>query len=183
MSDIDILNQMIQNSAKVVLDESYGKKIVKLIEPQTGDCCVSIYNIPNETIVIKVDTFKSPNSIFTSCKGECKRADFILITNTESKKVILFIEMKKKKASFDDIKKQLMGAICFFAYCKEIGRRFWSHNSFLEGYKHRFISIGHISIAKRKTRMTREYGLHDKPEKMMKVDWPHHLEFNHLAGG
>lgn len=52
----------------------------------------------------------------------------------------------------------------------------------LKGYVYRFVSIGHLSIAKQKTRMSRKTGVHDRLDKMLKIDWPHHLEFNHLAG-
>ena len=40
---------------------------------------------------------------------------------------------------------------------------------------------GHPSIPKRKTRITDSWKLHDAPERAMKVDWPHFLQFDHLA--
>ncbi len=67
-------------------------------------------------------------------------------------------------------------------YCREVGKSFWKEQNFLKGYRHRFVSIGHTSIPKKKTRIARKAGKHDRPEKMLKIDWPHHLQFNHLAG-
>ena len=75
-----------------------------------------------------------------------------------------------------------MGAQCFVRYCQEIGKTFWNKNSFLSGYKSRFISIGHTGIAKRKTRINKKVARHDTPDNAMKVDWPHYLQFNRLAG-
>jgi hypothetical protein len=81
-----------------------------------------------------------------------------------------------------EIVQQLKGAQCFIAYCREIGKAFWNEPDFMKKYRHRFVSIAHTSIPKRKTRITRESGKHDEPEKMLKIDWPHHLQFNQLAG-
>ncbi|EDX71888.1 hypothetical protein MC7420_6974 [Coleofasciculus chthonoplastes PCC 7420] len=68
------------------------------------------------------------------------------------------------------------------AYCQEIGRKFWQQKSFLDNYQSRFVSIGHINVPKRKTRIERSTGNYDSPERMLKIDWPDYIEFNHLAG-
>ena len=52
----------------------------------------------------------------------------------------------------------------------------------LRDYKSRFISIGHTSLAKKKTRITRNTVAHHTPETAMKIDWPNYLQFNQLAG-
>ena len=80
------------------------------------------------------------------------------------------------------IMKQLMGAKCFMTYCKEIGKSFWNKKDFLSEYDYRYVCIGHISIAKKPTRIKRDSRLHDEPGKMMKIDWPSHIQFNQLAG-
>ncbi len=180
--DIEILRQMIKDRARMPLVDNYGKNKITLTEPQQANALVTIFGVPDDAIVIKADTFRSPDTVFNGSKGECKRADFIIVADTGSKKVILCIEMKKKKGPENEIIAQLKGAKCFIAYCREIGRSFWDERKFLDGYAYRFISIGHISIAKGKTRMTRQTGVHNKPEWMLKIDRPHHLQFNHLVG-
>ena len=90
--------------------------------------------------------------------------------------------MKKTKDSFKEIVQQLYGAMCFVCYCREIGKCFWKEKRFMQEYQHRFISIGHISISKKCTRITRTSSKHDTPESAMKIDWPNKLQFNHLAG-
>ena len=182
MPDMDILNQMIKNSAKVQLSEHYGRRRVTLSEPQQRRSSTEIYGLPENAIVIKVDTFKSPDTVFAGSNGECKRADFVILSNAGVKKVIVYIEMKATKGPAKEIIQQLKGAQCFISYCREIGTSFWNEPNFLKGYQNRFISIGHTSIPKRKTRIIRESGRHDQPEKMLKIDWPHHLQFNQLAG-
>ena len=182
MSDLDILHQMIQDTAKVDIQESYGKYMLTLDEPSVHDCSVNIYGVPKDTLAIRVDAFKAPDSIFKGEKGECKRADYMIVSCKNNKNVVLFLEMKKNKGSNPEIVQQLSGALCFFRYCREIAKMFWTQKNFLKDISHRFISIGHISIAKKPTRITRQSDIHDQPNKMLKIAWPGRLEFNHLVG-
>lgn len=183
MPDIEILNQMIRDGAKLALDCHNGKHQVTLVEPQHTNASVTIRGIPENAIVIKADAFRSPDSVFNGSKGECKRADFVIVADAGKKKIILCIEMKATKDSENEIIRQLVGARCFVSYCQEVGKAFWQQQDFLRKYVYRFVSIGHISIAKQKTRISRKSAIHDRPERMLKIDWPHHLQFNHLAGG
>ncbi len=126
-----------------------------------------------------------PNRFFNGSKGECKRADFIIITDSDSKKIILCIEMKSGKGGAqEDVIRQLTGAQCFIAYCREIGKAFWNQKNFLTGYVYRFVSIRDISISKKPTRLSHATGdTHDSPEKMLKIFSPKYLQFKLLAGG
>jgi len=180
MQDMDILSQMIKGAALVQQEEEYGKPLVKLSEPQAPDSKATIRNLPADAMVIKVDAFRSPDEVFNGENGECKRADYVIIS--AEKKCIIYIEMKRTKDEWNQIVKQLLGSQCFIKYCQEIGKCFWNEGDFLSGYKSRFISIGHTSIAKRKTRITRKVKRHDTPNQAMKIDWPNYLQFNLLAG-
>ncbi len=183
MTDINLLDQMIKNEAKMALENKNGKLYVTLSEPQCPRGSVTIAGLPNNAIVIKADKFNSPDSLFAGSKGECKRADFVIVADSGQKKVVLCIEMKQTRDSAKEVVQQLTGTLCFVSYCKEIGREFWNRQDFLKGYDYRFISIGHISIAKRRTRIDRQPGIHDRPEQMMKIGWPNgRIEFNLLAG-
>ena len=150
-----------------------------LDEPQAIDSSVRISNMPFDAIVIKIDAFLSPDDIFNGGQGECKRADYVIISI--EKNCILYIEIKRTKDSWEQIVKQLMGAQCVLKYCQEIGRIFWKQKDFLEGYEHRFISIGYTSISKRKTRIEKKAPKHDAPENALKISSPNYLQFNHLA--
>lgn len=96
MSDIAILKEMIKESATVPLvEDSYGKKQVTLREPALPNYFVTIRGMPSDdqVIIIKVDDFTSPEAIFCGSKGECKRADFVIIADTGKKKVILNLKV------------------------------------------------------------------------------------------
>jgi hypothetical protein len=139
-------------------------------------------NHPDDAMIIKVDRFLSPDKIFNGNKGECKRCDYVIIS--PEKRCILYIEIKrtKDKGGWKHIVEQLKGGQCFVSYCRTVGKHFWDKKDFLSGYKNRFICIGHTNIAKRKTRIDKHSKRHDTPDKAMKIDWPNHLQFNHLAG-
>ncbi len=183
MPDIEILLEMIKDDARLGVVNCNGKNQVTLVEPQNDKGSVVVFGLPDDIVVIKADMFTSPDSVFCGSKGECKRADFVMVANSGKKRVIVCIEMKARRDSAKEIVQQLAGTRCFMAYCQEIGKTFWQKKDFLNDYVYRFVSIGQISIAKKQTRMTRHAGLHDRPERMLKIAWPHHLQFNQLAGG
>lgn len=151
MSDLDILNQMIKENAKAPLEDNYyNKKRVTLVEPQHPKSKVTIVGLPEQSVVIKADAFKSPDSIFNGRKGECKRADYIVVAEADDKKIILIIEMKATKDSEKEIILQLTGAQCVVAYLREVGKAFWGQSNFLDNFKYSFISIAHTSIPQTK---------------------------------
>lgn len=183
MTDLDILSEMIKGSASLPLVDSYGRKTVTLSEPQHPSSVVTIAGLPDDTIVIKADIFTPPTAVFNNTKGECKRADFVVIADSGNRKVVLCIEMKAGKGETErEIIQQLKGAHCFVVYCQEIGRAFWDAPDFLTGYHYRFISIREISISKRPTRFDKKVDTHDRPDKMLKISGQRHLQFDHLAG-
>ncbi|MGB5770925.1 MAG: hypothetical protein WBM32_13810, partial [Crocosphaera sp.] len=141
--DLNILDEMIQDEARIQLTDNHGKKQVILPEVQ-GKYEITIRNVPENTIVIDPEKFESPKTIFKGDKGECKRADYIIISHENKKKIIIILEMKAGKATEKEVIKQLKGAECFVYYFQKIGKSFWGNSSFLNGYKYRFISIKQI---------------------------------------
>lgn len=183
MSDLDILRQMIKDSVRLQPVDHHGNKMIDLTEPQHPNCSVTIFGLPDDTVVIKADAFSSPSTVFNGSKGECKRADFVIIAHDGDKKTILCIELKAGKGgSEEEIIQQLKGARCFVVYCQEIGRLFWNMPGFLKEYKYRYASIKNISIAKRPTRK-KQRQINDRPESMLKISGGRSLHFNELTAG
>lgn len=94
MSDIDILHQMVRDTAKIPVSDEYSRKKVVLKEPQQPKSLVTILGLPDDVIVIKADAFRSPDTVFKGTQGECKRADFVIVADTGKKKVILYCARK-----------------------------------------------------------------------------------------
>jgi len=182
-TDIEVLHKIIVDDAKLKLQEKYGKLNVILNEPQCSGSLVTICNLPENIIVINLDSYWSIDKMFTHDKGQCKRADFVIIAN-DNQGVIIHIEIKKKKSLEKIIIQQLTGSKCFILFCQNIGQAqaFWNRTSFLNDYVHRYVSIRNISISKKTTRIPPRCGINDCPERMLKISSPHHLMFQHLIG-
>lgn len=179
---IDILNQMIANSAREQLTKEYSKYNVRLAEPNESDSFVDVKGLPPDAVVVKIDNFPAPVNFFVSENGLCKRADYAIFTDTTSKKRILIIEIKRGKKDRTHLVQQFKGAICVLSYCKEIASRFFNCNSFLEDYEIRYVSFCKTSIRKQKTRLQKPQQLNDQPDSFWKINQPTYIEFNHLVG-
>lgn len=179
MSDMEILSQMIKATALVACEGSNDKPRVILKEPQAPDSSASINELPSDALVIKVDSFRPPKDVFNGNKGECKRADFVIIS--EIKKCAIYIEMKRTKDAWNQIVKQLIGSRCFIRYCEVIGKEFWNEQGFLSGYEHRFVSIAHTSISKRSTRYIRRQKPNTTPTDALKISWPKNIQYRMLS--
>ena len=151
MNEITILQEMLSDGAQVPLQQTAGQTSV-LLKDKQSKTTVEITEIPQDSIVIRAEVFKPPD-IFKGSKGERRRADFVIVSNTETDKWIICIETQKGTGKdAEDIEQQLRGAECFIGYCKCIGKSFWQSAKFLDGYKYRFISISGINIDKQSTR-------------------------------
>lgn len=105
MSDMEILSALLCESAMIPLENEHGKPIIKLQEIGVKGSVVCIRNLPSDAIVIKADDFPAPINFFKGNKGECKRTDFIIIS--EERKVILYVELKSGEKDASHIVKQL----------------------------------------------------------------------------
>ena len=190
MSDFDILRDLIRDEALASVENEYGKETIVLEEPgnqQQSAYSLKIRNVPDDFIAFKADAFPAPEEIFKNDRGECKRADFVIIASDNKVNWIVHIEMKGgNTGSGKEIKQQLRGARCLVAYCRAIGQEFWQKPNFLEEkkYQQRFISVKNIRIPKRPTRQQSKSGRHDTPENMLKIDGlaKGKLQFNELVG-
>lgn len=93
---------------------------------------MKINNIPGEILAFKPAKFPNTKTIFNNNKGECKRADFVLMIKENNKNWILYIEMKSGRAKRKEIVLQLKGAECMTSHLRSIGRKFWNTGNFLK---------------------------------------------------
>lgn len=178
-----MLENLFSNKCRIKLSQHNGKYFVCLTDAQAATS-ITIQGLPQDTLVIKGDDFKSPDSVFNGQKGECKRADFIIFSNDGSKKKIIIIETKKGSADNKEIVQQLKGSKCFVEYCKKITAEFFD-NHCLDSYQYRFVAIQKIRLDKRTTRdksRGSKQSAHDTPDDYFKITNPKVLEFNHLSG-
>ena len=173
MNDIQILREMLNPDAQVVLQSGQGKPSVQLTDLQS-DTTVEIKGVPPDSIVIRAEDFKNPLTVFNGSKGERKRADFVIVSNDENnRRWIICIEtqeMDSKLASH--VVQQLKGAYCFVSYCRCIGKSFWELEEFLDDYQYRFVSITDLNFNRSKRRTQPFYPtgeLHNRPDEFLKI--------------
>lgn len=171
-SDLDVLRELIHEDALARLERpEHGRRVAVLEETGGRDrYSIRIKGVPDDAVVIKTDAFPAPKGIFKCQGGECKRADYVIVTSFDKKSYVVYVEMKKGKDNPRDIVAQLKGSECFISYCRAIACRFWSRPDFLGPCESRFVSITKIGISKSRTRKRRRAGRHDAPESMLKID-------------
>lgn len=189
MDDLKVLKELIKRQAFVPLgNTAYGKKTVALTENvehgvSRSQYSIEIKGVPNESVVIKTDLFPAPKQVFNCRSGECRRADYVIISNSSNGSYIVYIEIKKKHDALSHIKDQLRGSMCFMAYCRELGREFWGKSDFLGSrYRTRFVTIRLIGFNKQMPQKLSD-GLHDKPERVLKIVGKTSLHFRELIYG
>lgn len=180
MNDIEILKEMFTPCVQVPLQQDPGKPpSVKLTDVQ-AQTTVTIKGLPQKTVVLRAEVFvpfadinNAENKfIFNGSKGECKRADFVIVSNG-SRNWIIFIETQRGNyKSRQEVVQQLKGALCLLNYCKSIGKEFWLEEEFLDGYEYRFVSLKDINIDKKST----------PPEEFGNILHCHPKDFRRLFG-
>lgn len=173
---------MLHPTSLITLQDHYDFKKVRLTESQATDSYIEIHKIPQDAFVIDLDRAFNNQHLFQGSRGECKRADYLIIS--ESAERILFIEMKRSSAKAKHIVEQLRGALCAFEYCQIIAREFFEEAEFLNHYPRRFISIRHTGGEKRKTEIERTAAIgayHCTPDQHLKVSWANSIQFKKLA--
>jgi len=186
LDDFAVLGELLKDEVLVKPSMNvHGNMVLELAEPQNAGRPVILSSLPRRLVVVKADMFSSPGTVFKNTRGECKRADYVIIAEKDNNrgKFIILLEMKSGTGDSErEIQQQLSGAQCFIEYCRAIGRTFWKADNFLEGFQYRFVSIRKMGCPKQPTRVAEKSVPHDRPERMLKLSSPNHLEFNHLAG-
>lgn len=167
VNDIEILRDMIVPAAQIPLQPGAGKPSVELKDVESGTI-VEIKGVPHDSIVVRAEYFRDPLFVFNGCKGERKRADFVIVSDKGTNKWIVCIETTAGDKPAEHVTNQLRGAQCFMSYCKCIGRSFWEEENFLEGYQYRFVCMKKINVRKKRTGVN--------PNKISRPSRPTHIQ-------
>jgi len=84
VNGITILQEMLNVSAQVPLQQSVGSTSVELKDKQ-AKTSVEITDLPHDSLVIRAEAFKPP-TVFKGSKGERRRADFVIVSNAATEK-------------------------------------------------------------------------------------------------
>lgn len=124
MNDIEILTEMFSCKVLVPLHyEGHRPPSVELTDKKSKGT-VNIKGLPHNSIVIRAEDFDDPLAVFNCSRGECRRADFVIVSN-DAKRWIICVEIQDgNRKEPREVIEQLKGALCFMNYCKCIGEEF-----------------------------------------------------------
>jgi hypothetical protein len=130
MDDFELLQQLFGDKLIQAEEGNYGKPQLILQEKGYSIC---IKNVPENVVAIKTDSFPDLRHFFhcSGDVGQCKRADFVVISND---KKLIFIELSTTNKQTKEVEQQLQGAQCVIEYCRSIGEKFYQCDSFLKDF-------------------------------------------------
>lgn len=162
----------------------HGRNCVRLKE--TGKNArlreVTIMDLPTDSIVLNIEKFEQPKTLFRGKNGECKRCDYILALAKENRRFLLFIEMKSGRFKESGVQQQFKGSECVMDYCNAVLERFHSQNGLFKSYEKRFVIFYKPSLAKRTTQPFKKSTKNDSPERALKYPSPHNPSIKTLLG-
>jgi len=144
--DHKILSDLISNNVKIPLISSLNSNNEVTLTENIDNISYSIKikGLPKDTFILKADDFPALLTFFKGLQGECKRADYIVLTNIKNKKIAIFLELKSGNPDNKDIINQLKGAFCLYKYLQKVGQIFWDYTDFLMDYEIKFAVIKEI---------------------------------------
>ena len=171
MNDVAVLRDLLREDALAATEQSSsGKRLSSWRSQKNRPYQLSITGVPHDTVAFKTDRFPPPTSVFNNRRGECKRADYVIVALDEGKGWIVYVEMKRGHGNRAAIERQLRGAKCVVSYCRAIVEQFWRERRFLQDCDERFVSVRDVRTDKQPTRRRRSR--HDNPEDMLLLTAP-----------
>lgn len=185
MSQIEpLLEELFAANLYVSTFVEYGRNCVKLKETRKNASLreITIMDLPKNSIILNVEKFEQPKTLFKGKIGECKRCDYVLVLTEEKRKILLFIEMKSGRLNKSEVQQQFKGAECVIDYCDAVLDRFHAQDGLFKSYKKRFVIFYKPSIAKRTTQPFKTPTKNDSPERALKYPSPHNPSIKKLVG-
>ena len=174
MESLEALRELLVPEIQGEVVNDYGINYAKLRERSPGAKLkkVNIHGVPDGSIIIKLDGYDQPVTLFKNDKGQRQRCDYVLFTMVNGRGFALFIELKSAKVKKTEFIRQFKGAECVIDYCDSALKRFHNHDQLLNTFSKRFIVFYKPRVAKQRTRFRLSSG-NTSPEKAMMYPDPH----------
>ncbi len=171
---VEKLKALLADGLFGTISEKNGRRFARLKESGAGAKLkqVDIYDIPDQSLLINLDKYEQPKSLFKGKKGECQRCDYILLTKTGGHFLLLFIEMKSAKINNSEVERQFKGAECVMDYCDATLSRFYDGYRMLDKFEKRFVVFYRPRSPKHRTRLTSPSWNNNSPENPLKYPAP-----------
>ncbi len=168
------LRALLAEDIVVELSEMNGRGYVRLHE--TGADAklkkVDILDVPKNSVLLHLEQYEQPKSLFEGKKGERKRCDYVLVTAIGNRPLMLFIELKSTTFKSGDVVRQFKGAECIMDYCDAALTRFHDQDRVLAQCAKRFVVFYRPRAHKTRTRPTLLPKDNDSPERALRYPAP-----------
>ncbi len=181
MESLDALRELLVDDIQGEFGDEHGVHYARLRErsPEAKMKKVNIHGVPEGSILIKLDRYEQPSTLFRNDKGQRQRCDYVLFTMVNGRGFALFIELKSGKVKKSEIIRQFKGAECIIDYCHAALKRFHNHDKLLNTFSKRFIVFYKPRVAKQRTRPKLSAD-NTSPQKAMKYPNPHNPSLKSL---
>ncbi|NLW19088.1 MAG: hypothetical protein GXY81_05300 [Candidatus Cloacimonetes bacterium] len=150
MSVIDLIHNIYVPNIIVKTEEhpSFGRTIsLKETASQAKTKKITIKNVPETCLAIKLDGFIPKNSFLLGRKGELSRCDYILIAEDKHNCFLFYIELKSKKTN--NASKQFRSSVCLMEYCEALAVEFHQDHIMCPDIIQRFVVFQRKPCVKR----------------------------------
>ena len=138
MSITQAIQEMLKPSLFEPKTKIFNEWTAHLSEPKQLNCKVKITGLTKDCLIIRSDACCPPSHMFQSKKGECRRADFLFISETLKK--IVVVEFKcgsdGKKSS---VIQHLKGSLCLSHLFGQVSFWFWNEPNFANTFEFQFV--------------------------------------------
>jgi hypothetical protein len=165
---LEILRELLMPDllGEIVSDNGSRFALLREQSPDAKLKRVDIQGVPAGSLLIKLDSYEPPVSLFKGDRGQRKRCDYVLFTVFGGQGYVLFIELKSATLKRTQYIAQFKGAECAIDYCHAVLKRFYGHDQLVSSFSRRFVVFYKPRIAKRPTRPKTAPG-NISPEKAM----------------
>ena len=99
MESMEALRDLLVPDIQGDIVDNHGTYYAKLREGSSESKLkrIDIYGVPKDSILIKLDEYDQPITLFKNDKGQRQRCDYVLFSLVDGKGFVLFIEIKSAK--------------------------------------------------------------------------------------
>ncbi len=183
MIDTTALLALLVDGLFGIISEKDGRRFARLQESgmEASLKRVDICDVPDGTLILNLDKYEQPKSLFKGKQGERQRCDYVLITALENQPFLIFIELKSKTLKNSEIERQFKGAECVMDYCDAALDRFHGQNGLLRQCQKRFVVFYRPHLAKQRTRPVIPSQKNDSPQRALKYPAPQNPSLKRLV--
>jgi len=144
MIDAKFIFQVLNPEAvRVPAQDQNGRRFIRLKEndPSAKLKTVDLYGVSPDAVAVKLDSGVPPADLLDKKGGQRRRCDYLLVTEFDKRKILLYIDLKSSHVD-NDVKLQFKGGVCLVKYLDAVMEQFHARKGFFETFgESRFVAF------------------------------------------